>query len=426
MPLDGRGAAHAKCAERYAGEGNVHKAIAHFRRALAYTGFGSEELRGLLQDGESARAAAAASRAYTLEHDGRSFSVTPSLVGGVTLVRVDLRRERYTLLVTAVYGLDGLDGIDGAATATRLDLPDEHTAKVLRLVRARGGAKGVSLFVKGDVDPEWTAAASVLVKLHELGIAAATPVVIRSKHRVFLPTRRNVSMTDDYDRPRAFGSPVHEGSDVRVGTLGELVSGSDGTPDAMIGRRHVRTLFESGEWALRQGSSGFAHVLEIDGRPETRVQLRVTMPRPLGENDPNEARPYVTVETELRMPERLKLVAVYDARWYVDQAATALETILRWDTDADAAMRLVREQAASGEMVIFAAGGNTDAWRSALRRVLRTLHGVGLTAEQKHTDALVIVREGEGTLEARRLLYLIREAGPSSLLRRESGAPKKR
>ena len=53
------------------------------------------------------------------------------------------------------------------------------------------------------------------------------------------------------------------------------------------------------------------------------------------------------------------------------------------------------------------------------------LHGVGLTAEQTHTDALVIapvVRESNVVLETRRLLSLISEAGPQSLMRREAGS----
>ena len=82
MPLVGRGAearssAHVKWAERYAREGKVHRAISHFGCALEYSGFGSEEeLRKLLKDGESVRAAAAAKSSYTLKHSGLTFSVT--------------------------------------------------------------------------------------------------------------------------------------------------------------------------------------------------------------------------------------------------------------------------------------------------------------------------------------------------------------
>jgi hypothetical protein len=230
----------------------LRKAISHFGRALEYSGFGSEEeLRTLLKDGESVRAAAAAKSSYTLKHGGLTFSVTPSVVDGVMSVHMDLLGEKYSVLVTAVYGDPGLNG-----AATRLDLPDEHHARVRRLVEARGGGRGVSLFVKGDSDPAWMQADSALVKLHELGIAASTPVVIRSKHRVFLPTKRDVSV--EGGSPRVFGSPMHEGSDVRVGSLGELVKGNDDMSDALIERRHVQTLFESGEWALRQETGGFS------------------------------------------------------------------------------------------------------------------------------------------------------------------------
>jgi hypothetical protein len=100
-------------------------------------------------------------------------------------------------------------------------------------------------------------------------------------------------------------------------------------------------------------------------------------------------------------------------------------------TAAGAAVKLVKEQAKRGGMVIFAspvhaeqANGNMDAWWGVLRRVLRMLHEVGLTAEQQNTDALVIapvVRKDKRQLEAMSLLYLINATGPQRLARREAG-----
>ena len=166
-----------------------------------------------------------------------------------------------------------------------------------------------------------------------------------------------------------------------------------------------------------------------------KVQLGVTMPRLFLSvaNEENEARPYVTVDTDVRMPYSLglRLVAVYDARWYADEASDSLANIWRWDKDAGAAVKLVKEQAKRGGMVIFAspvhaeqANGNMDAWWGVLRRVLRMLHEVGLTAEQQNTDALVIapvVRKDKRQLEAMSLLYLINATGPQRLARREAG-----
>ena len=131
----------------------------------------------------------------------------------------------------------------------------------------------------------------------------------------------------------------------------------------------------------------------------------------------------------------VRLFAVYDAlrlvgeAAYEDEPATGLEAILRWGRDIDEAKKLVRGNASKDKMVIFAepldakeASKNIDAWRNVMRRVLRTLHGMKLTSQQTSTDALVIVREGDGKLGAKRLLYLIHDAGPRSLMRREMGA----
>jgi hypothetical protein len=148
--------------------------------------------------------------------------------------------------------------------------------------------------------------------------------------------------------------------------------------------------------------------------------------------------PYVTVTTEFRgLPAGLglRLFAVYDAPRLVGEAAyddgpaTGLEATLRWGRDIDEAKKLVRENASKDKMVIFAepldakeASKNIDAWRNVMRRILRALHGMRLTAQQTSTDALVIVREGDGKLGAKRLLYLIRNSDPHSLMRREMGA----
>ena len=75
---------------------------------------------------------------------------------------------------------------------------------------------------------------------------------------------------------------------------------------------------------------------------------------------------------------------------------------------------------------------DAGAWMSVLRRVVRTLRDLKLTAQQENTDALVVVRfeTADGVrLEAMRLLYLIDDFGAarSSVLRlREIGAPKTR
>ena len=57
-------------------------------------------------------------------------------------------------------------------------------------------------------------------------------------------------------------------------------------------------------------------------------------------------------------------------------------------------------------------------WPSALRRVLRTLYDLKLTAQEEHTDALVIVRLSDGKLKASRLLSLI-NAGFARVMPRE-------
>jgi hypothetical protein len=87
-------------------------------------------------------------------------------------------------------------------------------------------------------------------------------------------------------------------------------------------------------------------------------------------------------------------------------------TILAWATKEDTDVRAI-------------------SWRSALSRVLRTLYDLKLTAREANTDALVIVRDGEGRQEASRLLsWITVTAGVARVIQREIGqknrVPKRR
>jgi hypothetical protein len=196
---------------------------------------------------------------------------------------------------------------------------------------------------------------------------------------------------------------MYEGSDVLVGTVGRITRPSSFTP-AEEHRHSLRTLFEGGAWAVGNDRRPFATEIPISGTPPLRISVQTAHA---------DTAACVRVRTASSDARRVTLLAVH--------TPLHAEAMLRseWsELDIDKAIGLV--QARSG-MAIFALlhDGPESA---ALQRVLRALYDLGLTAQQPHRDAtVVVVSLGGERMQATSLLSLLSHTRPADLLLREIG-----
>jgi hypothetical protein len=189
----------------------------------------------------------------------------------------------------------------------------------------------------------------------------------------------------------------------------------------------VRTLFEGGEWALqKEAEDAPVHSIRLEGTPELLIDLNVrTRWRYVG--DGTRTAPHVFVGGD---GADLNLLVIPNTWDVVD----VLSVTHDWDrTQGFRATGLMNkyEKARGMTILAWATKEDTDvrasSWRSAVSRVLRTLYDLKLTAQEAHTDALVIVRDGEGKQEASRLLsWITVTAGVARVMQREIGLKNRR
>ena len=323
-----------------------------------------------------------------------SVRVRPSVLGGSTSVHADVTGASFELVVTAVY-----DARAATRAATRLMLLDDEYEAVNRLVEARTFGGEVALFVRAfDMLGKVTVpiVRSVIRAFFDLGVAGESALVI---------------LHSDL----GFGSPLYARSSVSIGTLRNMLTG-----ERVPKERHVQTLFEGGEWAFRKESE---YPLSLE------LHLEATRDTP-------ELSVTVTIHTRMRHTAGVAILTAPHAFVEVAGVGSDMSLIaLRKPSDVLAALEaywkqgpaysavgLMNKHKVARGMTIFAwadRGAVFDApWPSSLRRVLRTLYDLKLTAQEEHTDALVIVRLSDGRLKASRLLSLI-NAGFARLMPRE-------
>ena len=344
--------------------------------------------------------------------------VRPALENETLSIQLDALDVPFELLVTVVYDAR----LRASSRASRLYVGNDLYEGVQRLMDSRIGDNEVCVFVSTTiaktqrVSPLVQATKTILTIVRECGLASArTMLVVRSDEQL-----------------GSFGSTMFEGSNVYVGKVGGFPMPSV-SPDEQA-RADVQTLFEGGVWAIRNNdASSFERPISIAGNPPLRVRIRTN-------RDPyrDDAFVLASVDRENLDPDAtLELIAVHGAGRVRLQTTLLRTTWLR--EYADPVSELTRQHVKPGsrELVIFATPcsftiADAGAWMSVLRRVVRTLRDLKLTAQQENTDALVVVRfeTADGVrLEAMRLLYLIDDFGAarSSVLRlREIGASKTR
>ena len=380
---------------------------------------GGMELRKMIAGGAGAVKKAATTKnppEYFLDVDYHNHDeskrtlrvrVRPSVLGGSTAVHADVLGADFELRVTAVY-----DALAATPKATRLDLGslvEGEYAAVNRLINARSSTGEVALFVSGSGRLTVFAVRAVLRALSDLGVGGERTLMV-------------------HDTGLGLGSELYSSSTVRIGTVGDaLIAPSIDRAN----RERVRTLFEGGEWAFqKEAEDADYHSIRLEGTPKLRIALNVrTQSRDIG--DGSRTAPHVFAAghgTDLNLlviPNTWDVVDVLSVThdWDIQQAFRAIYlmneyekargmTILAWATQEDTDVR-------------------ASSWRSALSRVLRTLYDLKLTAQEANTDALVIVRDGEGKQEASRLLsWITVTAGVARVIQREIGqknrVPKRR
>ena len=333
--------------------------------------------------------------------------VRPSVLGGSTAVHADVLGADFELRVTAVY-----DALAATPTATRLDLGslvEGEYAAITRLINARSSTGEVALFVSGSGRLTVFAVRAVLRALSDLGVGGERTLMV-------------------HDTGLNLGSELYYSSTVRIGTVGDaLIAPSIDRAD----REQVRTLFEGGEWAFqKEAEDAPARSIRVEGTPELRIGLNVrTRWRNIG--DRSRTAPHVFVRGD---GTDLNLLVISNTWDVVD----VLSVTRDWDiTQGFRAIDLMNEYEKARGMTILAWATKEDtdvrasSWRSALSRVLRALYDLKLTAQEANTDALMIVRDGEGKQEASRLLsWITVTAGVARVMQREIGlknrVPKRR
>ena len=332
--------------------------------------------------------------------------VRPSVLGGSTAVHADVIGADFELRVTAVY-----DALAATPKATRLDLGslvEGEYAAANRLIDARSFSGEVALFVSGRGRLTVFAVRAVLRALSDLGVGGERTLMV-------------------HDMDIGLGSELYWSSTVRIGTVGDaLIAPNIDRAD----RERVRTLFEGGEWAFqKEAEDAPIHSILVEGTPELRLDLNVRTRPSIAEG--SLTAPHVFVSGD---GADLKLIVILNTWDVVD----VLSVTHDWDIpQARMATGLMNkyEKARGMTILAWATKESTDvrgsSWRSALSRVLRTLYDLKLTAQAAHTDALVIVRDGEGKQEASRLLsWITVTAGVARVIQREIGlksrVPKRR
>jgi hypothetical protein len=313
--------------------------------------------------------------------------VRPAHRDHATSIQLDVRDENFTLSVTAVFNAKR-----DARHAARMSIPPDHYENVQRIINARATSGEVCVFVSGSV-PERQSQGSIVTairliagELVELGLAS----------------ERTLTVVNIENRRLNLGTPMYEQSYVLVGTIGRILSPSSKPDEAL------RILFEGGAWAVNKDEGTFAR--EIPAPRESPDDPPLTISVQTGHTDTAGL-----VVVRMSDPEIL-LVVVHDALLHA-------ETILRYanwwpgltdDGAIDRAVALMRTNVTrASEIVIFAFSYDASQ-RGRMQRAMRALYDLGLTAQQPHKDACVVLCHGDGSGELQmgstRLLIIIRDS----------------
>lgn len=176
----------------------------------------------------------------------------------------------------------------------------------------------------------------------------------------------------------------------------------------------VRLLFEGGARAVAKDNGRVAWELPISGEPQQSIRVQT-------QHKDQHACVLVTTTDHSTL-----LLVVHDA---LIHAEPMLRSTKWWDgLDVDNAMRLMRSRVTrKNEMAIFAFSNDASGPLLLLRRAMRALYDLGLTAQEQNADAHIVVSHGERRnlrMETTNLLSLIGDVRPPDLRLRETGMPR--
>jgi hypothetical protein len=345
-----------------------------------------QELIAVLEGGaEAAARAAQEGHVYELTLESTrhgALRVRPTPIS----VELDVASEGLVLLATAVHNArrDGL--------ASRLDLPKDHLANVQRIVEARIGV-GPCVFVSASAASSSAVVAAtrrIAEKLVQLKLASARTLVIlhgKTNHVAMLGI---------------LGTPMYEGSDVFVSTIGRVMK-PDSSPEKSR-KEALRTLFEGGAWAVERDA----------GTWPTEIQIAVEPPATLTVQTAREDAA-AWVRAEARAAEaRVSLLAVYDASHAKTMLRAENEWRYLWDGLAvESALKDVR--AAPGPLIFALHDGEAR----LLRLALRALYDLGLMRDAAEAVLVLVADERSQQIQSTSLLYMLGDW--HALRRRETG-----
>ena len=328
--------------------------------------------------------------------------VSPEHRGNVTSIKLDVVGETFPLSVTALFNAR-LD----ARHAAPPSMPHDHYENVLRIIEARAGSGEVVVFVSGSL-PE---------SQSEAGIIAATRLIAVRLVELRLATQRTLTVVNITNHSSEFpdlGTPMYGGSDVLVGTIGRIVIPSKQPTNEHRARLRLKLLFEGGAWAVQQDKGKHTtSQITIAGPPSEELSIRVRT------FHHGTYACIIVYTTDLKT----LLLVVHDALRNAEPML--LSTIWVRGLDVDKTMALMRQHVTrSSELAIFAFS-NDASQRGQAQRIMRALYDLGLTAQQPHNDAHVVLCHGEPAnrkMEAAGLRSLISKR-PVDLLMREIGIP---
>lgn len=331
------------------------------------------------------------------------MKVSPEHRGNVTSIKLDVAGETFPLSVTALFNAR-LD----ARHAAPPSMPRDHYENVLRIIEARAGSGEVVVFVSGSL-PE---------SQSEAGIITATRLIAVKLVELRLATQRTLTVVNITNHSLEFpdlGTPMYGGSDVLVGTIGRIVIPSEQRNSERRARLRLRLLFEGGAWAVERD----------DGR-------NITRPMPIA-GLPNETQLGICVRTAHQRTSACIVLYTTDFKvwlFVVHDALRNAEPMLRSDAwlpglDVDKAVAWMRRHVKhSSELAVFAFMSDASQ-RGRVQRIMRALYDLGLTAQQPHNDAHVVLCHselGNKQMEAVGLQSLISKRTPD-LRQREIGTP---
>ena len=355
----------------------------------------------LRRGAEAAQGAAERDTAYELKLGDLSVSVRPVHRDNATSINLDVHGGDFTLSVTGVY-----NARCDARRASRLNLPADEHQNVQRIIEARVAIGEVCVFVSGSV-PE---------KQPQKSIIDATRLIAAKLLELGLATERTLAVANIKGKSSILGTPMYTGSDVLVGTIGRVARPSSFTVPR---GEALRLLFEGGAWAVQKDSGVLAWELPLAGES----------PKSPGEQPPTLSVQTAHTDTAgcvvAKTPDRdILLLVVHDALIHAEAVLLYATWWIGLDA-AKAAGMMRRHVSRNSEIAIFAFSRGASGL-GRVRSAMHVLSDLGLTAQQPHKDAcvvLVVGAESNIEMEATRLSSLLGYGpyGPAELRLRETG-----